>query len=61
MAKNDQPPFTPEQARALSRRPPKSGGGTNEAGRSQGSMGSAKANKQAFKPGLRTGVKKGAG
>jgi len=57
MAKN-QPPFTPEQARALSKRPPESRGGQHQPGTSHGSrVGEKGATKQAFKPGLRTGVK----
>lgn len=50
MAK-DQPPFTPEQARALSKRPPKPSGYT--AGSSKkGAPGSANAAKHVRRPGI---------
>ena len=56
MAKG-QPPFSPEQARALARKAPK-GGGT--AGRSGGGgPGTSKAGKQAFRPGQKAGKGKG--
>lgn len=49
-----QAPFTPEQARALSRRPPTSGGGGHAAGTSSrgGLPGSRKVAKKVRRPGL---------
>ena len=57
MAKN-QPPYTPEQARAASKRPPETRGGQHKPGTSGGSrVGEKGGTKQAFRPGLRAGVK----
>jgi len=57
----EQPPFTPEQARALSRRAPKGGYATGKSTSTWGSGGAAKAPKKgkAFKPGLRAGPREG--